>query len=228
MLLRLCELAMLPSDRAAVLRNTESLRRALVVLVVATCAQGAAGQPTAGDDPGALEGWFWAVVCVVVVLLWEGVKLMLRCLTPGSPKRSVTSQGTQTESAGGRARWSQTDSVRPERTTAHRPELNPWTYEDYAEAAHETFVRYGDDAMMAFPAQRRGQASSSAGAWLEPTRVPRPTQDPPEEVPGLPLCVYKRRGVVIIEWDAPNWCIAPMCRPTNRVPGASRNPPWSG
>ena len=194
MLLRLCELAMLPSDRAAVLRNTESLRRALVVLVVATCAQGAAGQPTAGDDPGALEGWFWAVVCVVVVLLWEGVKLMLRCLTPGSPKRSVTSQGTQTESAGGRARWSQTDSVRPERTTAHRPELNPWTYEDYAEAAHETFVRYGDDAMMAFPAQRRGQASSSAGAWLEPTRVPRPTQDPPEEVPGLPLCVTSAGG----------------------------------
>ena len=54
MLLRLCELASLPSNRAAELRNTESLRRALVVLVVATCAQGAAGQPTAGDEPGAL------------------------------------------------------------------------------------------------------------------------------------------------------------------------------
>ena len=194
MLLRLCELASLPSNRAAELRNTEALRRALVVLVVATCAQGAAGQPTAGDGPGALEGWFWAIVCIVVVLLWEGVKLTVRCLGPRSSRRSVTSQGTQTESAGGRARGSQTDSVRSERTTTHRPELSPWTYEDYAEAAHETFVRYGDDAMMAFPAQRRGQASSSAGAWLEPTRVPRPTQDPHEEAPSLPLCVTSAGG----------------------------------
>ena len=111
-----------------------------------------------------------------------------------SARRSVTSQGTQTESAGGRARGSQTDPVRSERTTTHRPELSPWTYEDYAEAAHETFVRYGDDAMMAFPAQRRGQASSSAGAWLEPTRVPRPTQDPHEEAPSLPLCVTSAGG----------------------------------
>ncbi|CAE7255949.1 unnamed protein product [Symbiodinium sp. KB8] len=75
--------------------------------------------------------------------------------------------------------------------TRHLRIKGAWLQE---QAAHETFVRYGDDAMMAFPAQRRGQASSSAGAWLEPTRVPRPTQDPHEEAPSLPLCVTSAGG----------------------------------
>ncbi|CAE7344971.1 unnamed protein product, partial [Symbiodinium necroappetens] len=67
-------------------------------------------------------------------------------------------------------------------------------YEFYEAAAHGTFVRYGDDAMMAFPTEMHGQASSSAGAWLGPMRVPRPTQDPQEEAPSLPLCVTNAGG----------------------------------
>ncbi|OLP88370.1 hypothetical protein AK812_SmicGene30319 [Symbiodinium microadriaticum] len=48
------------------------------------------------------------------------------------------------------------------------------------EAAHETFVRYGDDAMMAFPAQRTHQRKSPVFR-----------------------CVLQAQGVVIIEWVFP-------------------------
>ena len=116
LLLRLCELAALPRDRAAAIRNTESLRRALVVVIVAACAQGAAGQPD-NEDETSVVWWFWVMMFVVLVLAWEGVKVVVRRLVVSPTTRRQVSRGTQTEN-GSQARGSQTEPARTERGRA--------------------------------------------------------------------------------------------------------------
>ena len=127
-----------------------------------------------------------------VVSVWEGVKVVVRRLAENPTNRRQVSRGTQTEN-GSQARGSQTEPVWTERERAMPcPGTSLWSYEDYAEATQ--FVQYVDDAAAVFAAEPRGSGSSSARAWLGPSRPQRLVPDPPEATASLPLCVTSAGG----------------------------------